>query len=177
MFHLVVFLSLLASIDYGVTAVTLDASLLTQRGYNNESLGIYIFGAGNNNINDIDNIDPNAFKGYTKLLGLNLRLNALSKIDFEVFKDLVSFRGLDLSFNPLTQLTNSKKIVFPFFESLSLNGCPLTSLDSNVINSLPNLTTFDFQNGYQLNSLKPNQLSQWKKLQNLYITTKNQTSN
>ena len=82
MFHLLVLISLLASNN--VIAVTLNASLLNQLGYNNQSSSINI---GDYSINDID---PNAFKGYSKLKDLSLSSNAFTKIDLGVFKDLVN---------------------------------------------------------------------------------------
>ena len=173
MFYLAVLISLLASNSYGVVAVTLDATLLIQLGNNNQSSSVYING------NNITDIDPNAFNGYTQLKSLSIQQSALSKIDLGLFKDLVNLQSLDFSYNPsLTQLTNSKKIAFPFIQSLLLNSCPLPSLDSNVINALPNLTQFYAQNAnpVQLSPLKANQLSAWKKLQTLGISTKNQAS-
>ena len=170
MFRLLVFISLLAINSYGVIAITLDANLLTQLGYNNQSLLVY---ANGYNITDID---PDAFKGYNQLTILRLQSDGLSKVDLSLFKDLVKLEILDLNNNPsMTELTNSKKIIFPFIAHLYCDNSKLTSLDSNVINGLPNLLTFFVQNG-QFSPLKPNQLSAWKKLQNLGLLTKNQTS-
>ena len=185
MYQLLVLLSLLASNMYGVVAITLDASLLTQYRYNNQSKSIHL-----NELN-IDSIDPNVFKGFTEVKELYIQRNQFLKLDLEVFKDLVNLNLLDLSVNPLTQFTNSKKISFPFLQRLGLYLCPLTSLDSNVINGMLNATivninydnefaavAFPYLNAYknQLSSLKTNQLSPWKNLQYLYITTKNQTN-
>ena len=171
MFHLLV-LSLLASNVYSVAAVTLNASLLTQLGYNNKSSYIFING------NDITDIDSDAFNGYNQLTTFTILSSSLSKIDLGVFKDLVNLETLDLRYNPLSQLTNSKKITFPFLQVLDLNGCPLANLDSNVVNSLPNLVKLVVYNSnpIQLSPLKINQLSSWKKLLGLYISTKNQKS-
>ena len=144
--------------------------MIAQLGYDNQSLNIYIF---ENNTTDID---PNAFKGYTQLNYVSLSSNSIKKIDLAVFKDSINLQELDFSFNPLTQFTNSKKIIFPFLRTFFLYDCALESLDSNVVNALPNITYFDVQNDKQLNPLKPNQLSAWTKLQTLNIVTKNQTS-
>ena len=171
MLRLLVLLSLLACNQYDVSAVTLDATLLAQLGFNNQSSYVNV---DENNITDID---PNAFKGYTRLTFLTMKSNAFSKLDLSAFKDLVNLQLLSLGSNPLlTQLTNSKKIIFQFLEELDCYNNPLTSLDSNVINGLPNIVSFYAINDYQLSPLKPNQLSSWKKLANLFITTKNQTS-
>lgn len=128
MFHLLVLLVIIAcNSKYGVFAVTLDASLLSQRGYNNESWYIQI------SYSNIDGIDPNAFKEYTKVIGLDLQSNQLSKVDIGLFKDIVNLTTIDLSYNPLTQITNSKKIVFSIMRNLRLYECPLSSsFDSNV---------------------------------------------
>ena len=170
MFHLLVFISLLAINAYGVAAITLDSTLLTQLGYNNQSLQVYAIGY------NITDIDPDVFKGYNQLTTLRLQSNGFSKVDLSMFKDLVKLEILDLRYNPMTELTNSKKIIFPFMAHLYCDNSQLTNLDSNIINGLPNLLTFFVQSGYQLSPLKPNQLSAWKKLQNLGILTKNQTS-
>lgn len=111
MFYLLVLLSLISTNTYDVTAVTLDASMLNQLGYNNQSWEITI------NFNNIDNIDPNAFNGYTNVTRLNLQHNALLKVDLEAFKDMVNLKFIDLSYNPLAQVTNpyflkSKKSYF-----------------------------------------------------------------
>ena len=71
MFHLLVLISLLTSNAYDVVAVTLDAALLTQLGYNNQSPNVRI------TFENITDLDPNAFKGYTNLKNLNLTFNAL----------------------------------------------------------------------------------------------------
>ena len=168
MFRLLVFISLIASHANGVFAVTLDESLLNQRGYNNQSSYIYI------SIYNIDDIDPNAFKGYTSVTTMRLESSQLTKVDLSLFKDMVNLDSLSLSYNiKLTQLTNAKKIMFPSMTSLQLSGCPLINLDSNVTNALPKLQYFYFNLASQL---KFNQLSQCKKLQTLEIETKNQTS-
>ena len=104
MYHLLVLLSLMASNVYGVVAVTLDASMLTQFGYNNQSSGIYFFHK------NIDDIEPNAFNGYTKLTFVDLLYNFLTKLDLSLFKDLVNLAILYFQGNILlTQLTNVKK--------------------------------------------------------------------
>ena len=154
---------------------TLDESLLTQLGYNNQSSSVSI------NINNITDIDSIAFKGYTQLTSLSIQQSSLSKIDLGLFKDSVNLQSLNFLYNPiLTQLTNSKKIIFSFVQILVFKDCPLSNLDSNVVNAFPNLTTFDFKsssaNLVQLSPLKVNQLSPWKKLKILSISTKNQTS-
>jgi Leucine-rich repeat (LRR) protein len=170
MFHFLVLLSLLTSIAYRVVAVTLDASLLTQLGYNTKSYGIYV---DRENITDID---PNAFKGYTQVNYIGLQMNLISKLDLEVFKELVNLRQVFLSYNPLTQLTNVKKLTFPQITSFYLNDCQLKSVDTDVINGLPNLMYFDVERCYLNDPLKPNQFSAWKKLNSLTITTKNQVT-
>ena len=171
MFHLLFLLSLIVSNHNGVFAVILGASMLSQLGYNNESSEILI------RKYEISDIDPNAFKGYTKLTYFNLQSSSLSKIDLGLFKDSVNLQSLHLINNPsLTELTNSKKIVFPFMQILTIWETPLTNLDSNVINALPNLTEFECPNSNRLSPLKPNQLSSWKKVQTLFLRTKNQTS-
>ena len=170
MFHLLVLLSLLANNAYKVAAVTLDASLLTQRGFNNESLNINI------GVYYITDIDPNAFKGYTKLINFNIEGNELSMLDLGLFKDSVNLTHIDLMDNPLTELTNTQSIVFTYMNWLALHECLLANLDSNLINSLPNLETFVFRSSNPLTSIKPNQLSPWKKLQVLAVLAKNQTS-
>ena len=168
MFHFLVVLSLIASNAYDVTSVTLDASMLTLFGYNKESSYVFFY---NSNVTDID---PNAFKGYSKVTTLGLPNNALAKIDLEWFKDMVNLTYLYISDNPLlTQVVNPKKIVFPLMQVLEIARCPLTSFDSNVINALPNLVSFT---GNQPSPIKPNQLSPWKKLQTLIVSTGNQTS-
>ena len=172
MFHLLfVFLSLLlTSNSYGVVAVTLNASMLNQLGYNNASTSINIYSS------NIDDIDPNTFKGYTNLTSLTMQSCGFKQVDLGLFKDLTSLKILDLSFNPLTQLTNPKKISFPFLHYLILNNCPLISLDQNVINGTPNLTSFSIENDVQFYQLKTNQLSGWKNLIDLSLAIKNQTS-
>lgn len=65
MLHLVL-LILLTSKVHDLGAVTLNASLLTQLGFNNESQYVNLLAK------NIDEIDPNAFKGYTKLTNLLL---------------------------------------------------------------------------------------------------------
>lgn len=94
MFYLLVLVNLLASNVYTVAATTLDASLLTQLGYNNQSRIIYI------NRQYITDFDPNAFKGYTKLTNLYLQENALLQIDLAVLKDSVNLIDMYLSKNP-----------------------------------------------------------------------------
>lgn len=171
MFNLLVSISLLTSYAYCVTGFTLDASYLAQFGYNNQSLQVYFFGP------NITDIDPNAFNGFTKLTQLTIASTKLSKIDLEVFKDAVNLQVLDLTENSLlTQVNNSKRIIFPFMESFTISYSGLTVLESSVINAFPNLTTFNCLYAKQLSALKPNQLSPWKKLKGLYITTKNQIS-
>ena len=167
MFHLLVLLSLLARYAYGVT---LNAALLTQLGYNNYStfLGLHF--------QDITDIDPNAFNGYTQVRNVLLMANSLSKVDLSSFKELIKLEILDLEFNPLTELTNSKKITLPSVQFLSCFSTQLASLDSNVTKGLPNITFFEVQNSYNLSPLRPNQLLPWKKLQTLKLATKNQTS-
>ena len=168
MFHILVLSILLTSEVYDVGAVTLNASLLTQLGFNNETQYVDLFGR------NIDQIDPNAFTGYSKVISLHLEYNSLSKIDLGVFKELVNLQILVLIANPLTQLTNSKKILFPFLQRFYISSYDLDlALDSNVVNAMPNLTFFQ---GSIKNQLKPNQLSIWKKLDTLLITAKNQTS-
>ena len=108
MFHWLVLLSLFVSNHYGVSAVTLDASLLSQLGYNNESsfIGIGYY-------HDITDIDPNAFKGYTKVTQLIISTNdQLIRIDLESFKYLINLQVLSLDIKAMTQLTNSKKSHF-----------------------------------------------------------------
>ena len=166
-------LSLIASNAYGVAAVTLDASMLAQLGYNNKTTDV--------NIGDfaITDIDPNAFKGYKNLTYFRVQPSGLAKIDLSVFNDSVNLQNILFINNPsLTQITNSKKVVFPSMQSLLLSGCPLNNLDSNVINSLPNLGSLEINNynNLQLSPLKPNQLSPLKKLGILYISVINQTS-
>ena len=181
MFNLLVLLSLLASNAYGVAAYTLDASMLTQLGYNNQSTFVFI---GDSNMTDID---PNAFKGYTKMTNLFITSTSMPKLDLEVFKDSLNLQAMTFWGNSsLTELTNSKKIVFPFMGGLSFENSPLANIDSNVINAFPNLTSFYFTCGFMWPYsdytcqnkliLKPNQLSPWKKLRILEIKTKNQSS-
>lgn len=146
MFHLLVLLSLIVINANGVVAVTLDASFLTQLGYNNQSSDVNI---GSFNITDID---PNTFKGYTNLTHLAIGRSRLSKIDLGMFKDSVKLQEIELTTNPsLIELTNSKKIVFPFMRRLFIWGCSLTNLDSNIITALPNLTNLEtpFDNWYK----------------------------
>ena len=170
MFCLLILISLLAINAYDVTAATLNASLLNQFGYNNQSDKISLIGYF------ITDIDPNAFKGYTQLRMLSLVGLELSKIDLEIFNDSVNLGYLKLSENPLTQLTNSKKIQFPSLRCLFLDNCALNNLDSNVINALPNLIVLSVKTYHscQLSPLAPNQLSPLKQLQFLFITTRNQ---
>ena len=170
MFHVLVLLSLLTSNIYNVAAVTLNSTLLTQLGYNNQSYDIGVYGQ------HITDIDPNAFKGYSSLKYLNLDSNELTNLDLGVFKDSINLQSIDLAANPLTQLTNTKKITFPFLQRFSLYSSSLASLDSNVVNAFPNITSVFIQDNIKLSPLKPHQLSSWKKLKILYITTKNQTS-
>jgi hypothetical protein len=177
MLHLLVLLiSLLANNAYGVVAISLDETLLTQLGFNNGSLNVVINGY------DITEIDVNAFKGYTQMTQLQIEYSGFSTLDLELFKDSVNLQTLTLSYNPsLTHLTNSKKLIFPTMRYLNLYVPLLSSLDPNLIKGLPYLNTFYFQMqpltlSHQLSPLKPNQLSAWKKLENLGILTNNQTS-
>jgi Leucine-rich repeat (LRR) protein len=119
MFHLLVLLSLLATNAYDVTAISLDATLLTQLGFNNQSSYVSIDGY------NISDIDPNAFKGYTRLTYFRMVSNSLSKLDLSVFKDSIYLKMLYIRNNPLTQLTNSKKIIFQFLEELDCYYNPL----------------------------------------------------
>ena len=79
-----------ASNTYDVTAVTLDASLLTQLEYNNQSQIIDLY---NNNISVID---PNALDGYTQLSSFYLLYNQLSNLDFGLFKHLINIYKLKI---------------------------------------------------------------------------------
>ena len=168
MFSLLVLLSLITSSSYGVFGITIDASLLTQLGYSNQSSNVYIDGY------NINSIDPNAFNGYTNLTSLSIKYTSIVNLDLEVFKELVNLNTLDMSYNrQLTQFTNSKKIKLSLLDFFSLSDCPLVNLDSNVINAMPNLTYISF---YQLNPIKPNQLSPLKKLKSLITEIKNQTT-
>ena len=169
MLNFLVLISLLAN-TYNVAAVTLNSTLLNQLGFNNQSSIITIVGQ------QITDIDPNAFKGNTNLIELVLEGNALTKLDLVVFKDSINLEILDMGINPLTQLTNTNKIKFPSLQILGLFSSLLANLDSNVINAFPNIMAFNIQNDNQLSPLKTNQLSAWKKLKYLYITTKNQIS-
>lgn len=170
MYQLLVLLSLLASNAYGVIAVTLDASMLNQLGYNNQSYRIYTMDL------NITDIDPEAFKGFPLMIELDFFNSPLTKLDLEVFKYSSNLQLLNFQSCKLTQLTNSKKIKVPSLYKLVFFDTPLVSLDSNVIQGLPNLVRFILYWSFQLSPLKPNQLSAWKKLESMCITTKNQTS-
>jgi hypothetical protein len=177
MFNFLVLLSLLLTSNggYRVVAVILDASMLTQLGYNNQSESIYLVSSG------ISAIDPNTFKGYTQLKGVTFQGNALTSVDLELFNDSSNvLLGLYFTSNPLTQLTNSKKITFPLLKYLNLIYCPtMTNLDSNVVNGTPSMESFEyFDYNYlsQSSPIKPYQLSPWKKLEWLRIEVKNQSS-
>lgn len=177
MFNFLVLLSLLLTSNggYRVVAVILDASMLTQLGYNNQSESIYLVSSG------ISAIDPNTFKGYTQLKGVTLQGNGLTSVDLELFNDSSNvLLGLYFTSNPLTQLTNSKKITFPLLKYLNLVYCPtMTNLDSNVVNGTPSMEQFDyFDYNYlsQSSPIKPYQLSPWKKLEWLKLEVKNQSS-
>ena len=155
MFHLLILLSLLACNGYGVVSVSLTASMLNQRGYNNQSTYVYISDF------TITDIDPNAFKGYTQMTYLSLIVNA-SKLDLGLFKDSVNLGWLRL-FTQSAQITNLKKITLPSLMILYLYDYPLASLDTNVINGTPNLSSLFFSSSYsyinQPGALKTNQLS------------------
>lgn len=168
MFRLLVLISLLAS--NGAIAFTLNASFLTQLGYNNQSTHVNIYNY------DITDIDTNAFKGYSNVVYLSFASCSLTKIDLEVLKDLVNLVAFEIQDSPFSQMTNSKRIIFKQLQNLNFYDCPLVSLDSNVINSLPNLTQLTIDNHNQLSPIKPNQLSVLKKLLYLTLSTNNQMS-
>ena len=171
MYQLLVLLSLLASNAYGVAAITLDASYVNQYICNNQSYSVDIWEF------NITDIDPEAFKGCTLLTKLYFNYNPLTKLDLEVFKYSSNLQLLKfMSSNKLTQFTNSKKITVPSLKSLIFYGTPLASLDSNLIQGLPNVTQFILNWNADLSPLKPNQLSTWKKLDFMDIRVKNQTS-
>lgn len=177
MFHFLVLLSLLLTSNggYRVAAVILDASMLAQLGYNNQSESIFLFNS------DINAIDPNTFKGYTQLKSVTFQGNSLTSVDLELFNDSTNvLLGLYFQSNPLTQLTNSKKLTFPLLRYLYLVYCPsMTNLDSNVVNGTPSMESFAYFDYYYLSQsspIKPYQLSPWKKLESLRIEVKNQSS-
>lgn len=74
MIHLLVLISLLAC--KGVIGFTLNAAMLS--GISNQSSTITITN------NDITDIDPNAFKGYSKVTSLFMYYTALVKVDLSL---------------------------------------------------------------------------------------------
>ena len=152
-------------------ATILNESLLKQQGFNKTSSNITIDNP------TIIEIDTNAFKEFTNITIVKLTLNKISTIDLKVFKSS-SFNLISIwiSAPSLTKLTSSEKTRFPILQKLELNVSALLSLDSDVINGLPNLTQLSFTNSFQLSPLKPNQLSSLKNLDILRLVVKNQTS-
>ena len=146
----------------------LTESLLNQLGINKNSSYINL-----NNPN-ITEIDTNAFKEYNNINSVYLWMNKLSTIDLKVFKSSsTKLTSILISAPSLTKLTNSEKTRFPILQSLELDINSLLSLDSDVLNGLPNLTFLALTNSFPL---KPNQLSSLKKLEILKLKVKNQTS-
>ena len=132
---LLVLLSLVTSNVYVADSYTLTASVLSQMGYNNESWTINI------NDNNIDSIDPNAFKGYSKITHFTLISTNLLTMDIEIFKDAVNVDSIYIDTSSLNKLTNSKNIILNKIFSLYLST-NLTSLNKPIINAFASLSRF-----------------------------------
>lgn len=163
-------------------AFALNASTLASYGYDNTTEDIIINDSMNSIQDDdkrITDIDPNAFKGYTKLKSIKFIWTWFQTIDLEMFNYATSLRTLSFESNPnLTNITNKNKIKLSSLQELDIFfDTPLKLLDANAINGLPNLIKYSWLNSdSRYKSLKPNELAPLKKLQYLAISTINQTS-
>jgi hypothetical protein len=120
-------------------------------------------------------IDPDAFKEYTKLTSVIFYLYNLTKLDLKVFRNSPNLATLCLITPKLTQLTNTDKLTFSKLSTLEMDlDNSLRNLDQDVLNSAPNLTKLSFDFSYDLSPLKPNQLASMRKLLYLKLYTRNQ---
>ena len=184
MFHLLAILSLLASKTCDVAAVTLDSTLITQLGYDSQSLNAALY---RKNITDID---LNAFKGYVNLKNLvnNLVLtsNNISKISAGTFNNVNITQTLDLSYNRLTKIENDTFVGLNELASIYLINNKISTIETGAFNGMTNLqiilldrnnltlldsSIFAGLNNLQLISLYNNPYLQKSNLQSLCPTT------
>ena len=133
---LLVLLSLVTSNIYVAESYTLTASVLTQLGYNTQSVSISI------RDDDINGIDPYALNGYDQLYSFYIYSNNLKSVDVEVFKGATNLQFLFIDCLSLNKLTNSKNIKINLNElSLITN---LTSLNKAMLKAFPSLTWSSF---------------------------------
>ena len=128
---------------YIADSYTLTASVLNQKGYNNQSELIAI------NDNNIESIDPNAFIGYVRLFYLSIiSFNRnFTALDLESFKGVAAnLEILGIEFRSMNKLTNSKNVIFPKLYSLGLLT-NLTSLNKAMFNAFPSLDSLSSTTG------------------------------